>query len=213
MTKPKLVSDPAHPITLAYDVSIVLYEPTEAHSDGKLWGFGFVVDRLPKPSVLFGILCAPTTMAALHEVPVATDDYRPPDEHQLRHLGVALYDREEWPPPNSGGIYHLGWGRRGYESCGEITLIPRRVVTVPRSPMADPKIVIWFLQDLDMGRERWYVDAVEAYEAACRIVDNRSSTPFVDGWLFGPGDGSTRVMLRKFPIDLARHMGWKEPQE
>ncbi len=75
----------------------------------------------------------------------------------------------------------------------------------------------WILQDLDgdtaAQEGRAFLQLQPAYDAAAAIVGNRSAAPFSDGYLFGPGDGTTRVMLRKIPADMAQHWGIPLPEE
>ncbi len=74
--------------------------------------------------------------------------------------------------------------------------------------------LFWLVQDLEIkGHGLTFKDKHMALHAAEKIVGNRSvaevpamgaaSTP---GYLYGPGDGSTRVMVRCFTRDDLLHM-------
>ena len=71
----------------------------------------------------------------------------------------------------------------------------------------------WLLQDLDVGPDHGLVFTEEhlAMQAAEKIVGNRSPALWADGYLYGPGDGTTRVMLRHLPKTLIQQMGYDIP--
>jgi hypothetical protein len=64
---------------------------------------------------------------------------------------------------------------------------------------------VWILQNLDTGAEQLFEAAGPAMRAAEAMVGNRSPAVCDGGAivLYGPGDGSTSVMVRRFPRDLA----------
>jgi hypothetical protein len=70
-------------------------------------------------------------------------------------------------------------------------------------------VKVWILQYLDCaGGYLGFTDGAQARRTAERIVGNRAAAhaPGV-GYLYGPGDGSTSVMVRDFDDDeLARKM-------
>ena len=69
----------------------------------------------------------------------------------------------------------------------------------------------WLLQDLDTGAEHVFKDEHIAMHNAERIVGNRAAATFEDGYLYGPGDGTVRVMVRCFPRNLILAMGHEFP--
>ena len=71
----------------------------------------------------------------------------------------------------------------------------------------------WLLQDLNAGPNHGLAFTEEhlAMDAAERIVGNKSAAHMPDGWLYGPGDGTTRVMVRQLPIDWIQRMGIDVP--
>lgn len=67
---------------------------------------------------------------------------------------------------------------------------------------------VWVLQNFDTGVDQTFETADEAMRAAERMVGNRSAA-FADGGqivLYGRGDGTVSVMVRRFPRDLAERM-------
>lgn len=74
----------------------------------------------------------------------------------------------------------------------------------------------WLLQDFDAGDGHGLVFTAEhlAMHAAEKIVGNRSPA-FVGGsegmLLYGPGDGTTRVMIRAFDGSMIQKMGFNLP--
>lgn len=73
---------------------------------------------------------------------------------------------------------------------------------------------VWYMQDLETGGEACFNDLHMAMHAAEGIVGNRSfAKPDQDILLYGPGDGSTRVMIRKFRRSEAVAMDLDVPME
>lgn len=69
--------------------------------------------------------------------------------------------------------------------------------------------LLWLVQDFDSNSNNVFTELHLALHAAERIVGNRAvsvspgmganNTP---GYLYGPGDGTTRVMVRAFTRDM-----------
>lgn len=65
---------------------------------------------------------------------------------------------------------------------------------------------VWVLQDLDTGAELAFTAQHLAMHAAEKIVGNRAVSGTGDILLYGPGNGTTRVMVRRFTRDEVRRM-------
>ncbi len=68
---------------------------------------------------------------------------------------------------------------------------------------------VWILQDLDTEAEFAFNAQHMAMRHAEGIVGNRAVSGPIGSdmaMLYGPGDGATRVMIRRFPRDLALRM-------
>ena len=69
---------------------------------------------------------------------------------------------------------------------------------------------LWLLQDLDRGSDHVFTAEHLALHAAEKIVGNPNGA-FVGGseqmTLYGPGDGTTRIMVRRFTRDELLAMG------
>jgi hypothetical protein len=65
---------------------------------------------------------------------------------------------------------------------------------------------VWILQDLDTGAEHWFYSEHIAMHNAERIVGNNAVGGDREFKLYGPGNGTTRVMVRKFTREEARMM-------
>lgn len=73
---------------------------------------------------------------------------------------------------------------------------------------------VWFLQNLDSGFERVFREERQARQAAEQMVGNRSAADMGggEGYLYGPGDGTTSVMVRRFTTEDATAMGLQIPE-
>lgn len=69
----------------------------------------------------------------------------------------------------------------------------------------------WLLQDLDTKSELVFTDEHLAMHAAEKIVGNRSFAKMPDGYFYGPGDGTTRIMVRRFTRELILAFGHNLP--
>jgi hypothetical protein len=65
--------------------------------------------------------------------------------------------------------------------------------------MREPSEHVWLLQITETNSELWFTAEHLAMHVAERMVGNRSVARLPDGMLlYGPGDGTTSVMIRRF---------------
>lgn len=70
----------------------------------------------------------------------------------------------------------------------------------------------WLLQDLEIENHGLvFSEEHLAMHAAEKIVGNRAAARAGDGYLYGPGDGTTRVMVRQLPNKFITAMGFDIP--
>ena len=70
---------------------------------------------------------------------------------------------------------------------------------------------VWFLQNFDTNAEHVFTDESLALRTAEMMVGNRSAGGDREIRLYGPGDGTTSVMVRRFTREDAEAMGLDVP--